>query len=287
MSRSAERMILAAALAAAPAWAQEAGPTEVGTAEVGTTHALSGLGAADGGGAAAPGGADAAGTGAPGGAPGASHALAGLGTDGSGTEGAAVPREGGFGLGRAALAEEVAAWDIDVRPDGAGLPPGAGDVRAGEEVYLDLCASCHGDFGEGAGRWPVLMGGFGTLDGHDPVKTVGSYWPYLSTVWDYVHRAMPFGSAQILTDDEVYAVTAYLLYLNDLVPDDFVLSQESFARVEMPNRGDFLMDDREKTERAAFTREPCMTDCAQDVRITKRAMVIDVTPEDGAAGGID
>ncbi len=138
-------------------------------------------------------------------------------------------------LGRPATPEEIAAWDIDVRPDGAGLPDGSGDVTTGEQVFTDNCAVCHGVFGEGEGRWPVLMGGFGTLDGARPVKTVGSYWPYLSTVWDYVHRAMPFGAAQSLSDDEVYAVTAYLLYLNDIVDDDFVLSRENLAETHLPN----------------------------------------------------
>jgi cytochrome c len=86
----------------------------------------------------------------------------------------------------------------------------------------------------------VLAGGFGTLDGEDPVKTIGSYWPYLSTVWDYVHRAMPYGAAQSLNDDEVYAITAYLLYLNEVVEDDFVLSNETFAEIEMPNEDGVL-----------------------------------------------
>ena len=192
-------------------------------------------------------------------------------------------REGGFGIGREALPEEVAAWDIDVRPDGQGLPVGSGDVMTGEEVYLDYCATCHGDFGEAVGRWPVLMGGDGTLAGNDPVKTVGSYWPYLSTVYDYVHRAMPFGNAQSLTDDEVYAVTAYILYLNLLVDDDFTLSNETFAEFALPNEEGFYMDDRPETELAAFSGEPCMSDCTDEpVQITARAQVVDVTPEDEA-----
>ena len=192
-------------------------------------------------------------------------------------------REGGHGLGREALPEEVAAWDIDIRPDGQGLPAGSGDVMAGEEVYLDNCATCHGDFGEAVGRWPELMGGDGTLAGNDPVKTVGSYWPYLSTVYDYVHRAMPFGNAQSLTDDEVYAVTAYILYLNALVDDDFVLSNETFAAFALPNEDGFFMDDRPKTELAAFSGEPCMSDCTDGpVEVTARAQVIDVTPGDEA-----
>ena len=189
-----------------------------------------------------------------------------------------------YKLGRAATQDEVAAWDIDIRPDGAGLPPGRGTVERGEEVFLEQCAVCHGDFGEGAGRWPVLAGGHDTLDSDDPVKTIGSYWPYLSTVWDYVHRAMPFGDAQSLTDDEVYAITAYLLYANDLVDDDFELSHENFAEVRLPNEANFYMDDREKSPLFG-PRDACMKDCKDEVKITMRAAVLDVTPEgegDGA-----
>ena len=207
-------------------------------------------------------------------------------------EAPAPSREGGYGLGREALPEEIAAWDIDIRPDGLGLPVGEGDVWTGEELFVTYCSACHGDFGEAVGRWPVLAGGFGTLDGEDPVKTIGSYWPYLSTVWDYVHRAMPYGAAQSLSDDEVYAITAYLLYLNEVVEDDFVLSNETFADIAMPNEAAFFMDDRDEVELPEFSEEPCMTDCAESVEITMRAAVLDVTPEsagevslEGGGGG--
>jgi len=195
----------------------------------------------------------------------------------------APSREGGFGLGRAALPEEVAAWDIDIRPDGLGLPVGSGDVWTGEELYVDLCSACHGDFGEAVGRWPILSGGFGTLDGEDPVKSIGSYWPYLSTVWDYVHRAMPYGNAQSLTDDEVYAITAYLMYLNEVVDDDFTLSNENFTENRLENEPGFFMDDRAEVEYPAMTQEPCMTDCMESVEITARARILNVTPDDGTA----
>ncbi|MFQ6548491.1 c-type cytochrome [Aestuariibius sp. 2305UL40-4] len=189
--------------------------------------------------------------------------------------------EGGYGLGRAALPEEVAAWDIDIRPDGSGLPEGSGDVWTGEEVFVAKCASCHGDFGEAVGRWPVLAGGQGSLESERPVKTIGSYWPYLSTVFDYVHRAMPFGEAQSLTPDEVYAITAYLLYLNDVVDDDFELSHENFAEVELPNQENFFLDDRAETELARFSAAPCMDSCKDSAEITMRAAVLDVTPDAG------
>ena len=146
----------------------------------------------------------------------------------------------GFDLGRPATQDEIAAWDIDVRPDGMGLPEGSGDVWTGEEVFAERCAVCHGDFGEAVGRWPVLAGGQGTLTDDRPVKSVGSYWPYLSTLWDYVHRAMPFGEAQSLSDEEVYAVSLYVLYLNDLVELDEVHDQDSFAKIEMPNANGFF-----------------------------------------------
>ena len=122
-----------------------------------------------------------------------------------------------YGLGREALTEEVAAWDVDILPDGRGLPIGSGDVWTGEELFVDQCAACHGDFAEGSGNWPVLAGGFGTLADEDPVKTIGSYWPYLSTSWDYINRSMPFGNAGTLSADDTYAIVAYILYSNDMV----------------------------------------------------------------------
>lgn len=144
-----------------------------------------------------------------------------------------MPSDGPMGLGRVALPEEVAAWDLDVSPDGTGLPVGSGSVEDGDALFQDYCAVCHGVFAEGVDNWPKLAGGADTLDREDPLKTVGSYWPYLSTVWDYVHRSMPFGNAQSLSADEVYAITAYILYSNDLVEDDFVLSNENFTEIEL------------------------------------------------------
>ncbi|MBI6630085.1 c-type cytochrome [Pontibaca salina] len=187
----------------------------------------------------------------------------------------------GFGLGREALPEEVAAWDVAVRPDGTGLPEGSGDVWTGEEVFTDYCAACHGDFAEGVDNWPQLAGGRNTLTDDRPVKTVGSYWPYLSTVWDYVNRSMPFGAAQTLSADEVYAITAYILYSNDIVGDDFVLSHENFLDVEMPNADGFIVDDRPETEYPLFSTEPCMENCKESVEITMRASILDVTPDEG------
>ena len=184
-----------------------------------------------------------------------------------------------LGLGRAATNNEVSAWDIDIRPDGKGLPVGSGSVIIGEELYTDNCSSSHGDFGEGIDRWPELAGGFDTLDSEDPVKTVGSYWPYLSTVWDYVHRAMPFGNAQSLNNDEVYAITAYILYLNDLVDEDFELSHVNFEEINLPNEENFYLDNRENLENTTYNNR-CMQNCKKVAMITKRAVVLDVTPEE-------
>lgn len=188
-----------------------------------------------------------------------------------------------LGLGRTALPDEIAAWDKDVSPDGTGLPVGSGDVLSGEEIFADNCAICHGDFAEGVDNWPKLAGGADTLADKDPLKTVGSFWPYLSTTWDYVNRSMPFGSAQTLAPDDVYAIVAYILYSNDLVDEDFVLSNENFLEVDMPNAYGFILDDRETSEAHFWKPEPCMTNCKDTVEITMRAAVLDVTPDEGAA----
>jgi mono/diheme cytochrome c family protein len=193
-----------------------------------------------------------------------------------------------YGIGQPATAEQIAGWDIDVRPDGQGAPPGKGSVKDGEKVYLERCAACHGEFGESAGRWPQLAQGKGTLASNDPVKTVGSYFPYVSSVLDYIRRAMPFGDAQSLTNDELYAVTAFVLNLNDIVDDKFVLSKETWSQVKMPNANGFYDDDRETTEKA-FWKKPCMKDCRPPVKITGHAAVIDVTPDDKTPrkGGVE
>lgn len=193
---------------------------------------------------------------------------------------AALPA-GPIGLGRPALPEEVEAWDVAVLPDGTGLPEGSGDVETGDQVFADNCASCHGDFAEGLDAWPVLAGGAGSLKDPRPVKTIGSYWPHLSTVFDYVHRSMPFGAAQTISVDETYAITAFLLYSNGLVEDDFVLTQENFTQVVLPNADGFYPDDRATTEYPLFSAEPCMANCRTEApQVTKRAIELNVTPQD-------
>ncbi len=193
---------------------------------------------------------------------------------------APVPAETGkYGIGTPATAEEIAGWDIDIRPDGMGLPPGSGSVEDGEMMYEEKCASCHGSFGEGVGRYPVLAGGEGTLTDARPDRTVGSYWPYASTLWDYIHRAMPFPQPQSLTDEEVYAITAYVLYLNDLVEDDFVLTADNLASVEMPNRDGFFFDDRPDTNNTG-----CMENCKDPatIVITSEPSLATLQDESGA-----
>lgn len=193
-----------------------------------------------------------------------------------------VPTHGLLHLGRIALAEEVAAWDIDIRPDGTGLPKGSGSAVAGGLLYDAYCASCHGDFGEGMGRWPMIAGGHDTLQNDRPEKTVGSYWPYLSTVYDYIRRAMPFGNARSLNDNEVYAITAYILYLNDVVEEEgFILDSENFASIKLPNEANFIADNRaQEPVRQLSESDVCMNDCfPEPAVVTQRARVLDVTPE--------
>jgi cytochrome c5 len=163
---------------------------------------------------------------------------------------------GHFGYGKAATADQIAGWDIDIRPDGQGLPVGSGSVEDGELLYEEQCAECHGSFGEGVGRYPVLAGGEGSLSDDRPSKTVGSYWPYTSTLFDYIYRAMPFAQPESLSADETYALTAYVLYLNDLVEDDLNLNQSNLASIRLPNEGNFVPDPRPDVANIR-----CMQDC--------------------------
>jgi S-disulfanyl-L-cysteine oxidoreductase SoxD len=135
---------------------------------------------------------------------------------------------------------DLAAWDISIGPDGAGLPPGRGTAALGETVYIAKCQACHGEKGAGKPNDP-LVGGLGSLKGDKPaLKTVGSYWPYATTLFDYVRRAMPFDHPKSLSDDEVYAVSAYILNLNGLIGTDDVLDAQSLPKIRMPNRDGFV-----------------------------------------------
>lgn len=146
----------------------------------------------------------------------------------------------GPNLGVPADPEEVAAWDIDIGPDGAGLPPGAGTAAEGAAVYAIQCLTCHGPEGNGQLN-DVLVGGHGSLTGPAPVKTIGSFWPYAPTIFDYVRRAMPYLLPQTLSDDDVYALTAYLLFLNGIIAENEVMDAQSLPAVQMPNRDNFIL----------------------------------------------
>jgi cytochrome c len=188
--------------------------------------------------------------------------------------GAAEP--GHFGYGTTPTATQIAGWDIDARADGVGLPEGKGTVAEGEEVYALRCAACHGTFGEGEGRYPKLVGGEGTLTSDRPEPTVGSYWPFAPTLWDYINRAMPFQAPRTLSAAEVYALTAYVLNLNNIVPDDFVADRNSLPKVKMPNHDHFIWQD----PRPDTAIEACMTNCRhpEDVQVTSSAEGKDLTP---------
>jgi len=142
-------------------------------------------------------------------------------------------------LGRAATPQEVTAWDISIPPTGAGLPAGSGTPKQGEAVYVAKCQACHGEKGVGKPADP-LVGGVGSLASAKPVRTVGSYWPYATTLFDYTRRAMPVTNPLSLSNDEVYAVTAYLLYLNGIIGENAVMDARTLPQVKMPNRDGFV-----------------------------------------------
>lgn len=164
-----------------------------------------------------------------------------------------------YGLGTPATAEEIAGWNIDILPDGQGLPVGSGTVTHGKEVYTTTCMVCHAEDLKGVAFWPPLIGGAGSLTTDKPRKTVESYWPYATTLYDYIRRAMPFTAPQSLTNDEVYSVTAYILHMSGLLDEDATLDAESLPNIKMPNRDAFFEDDRPDAQN---TR--CMTDCLKE-----------------------
>lgn len=148
-----------------------------------------------------------------------------------------------FALGHAPSPDRIRAIDIEVMPDGRGLAPGSGTAAAGKDVYVRRCETCHGPTGT-EGPQDVLVGGQGSLATDRPVKTVGSYWPYATTLWDYIRRAMPFDHPGTLTVDEIYSVTAYVLFMNGIVGEHDALNQTTLPQVKMPNRDGFIPDPR-------------------------------------------
>jgi cytochrome c len=185
-------------------------------------------------------------------------------------------KPGYYGYGTPATQEQIDGWNIDVRPDGKGLPPGSGSVSKGADIYADQCAACHGTFGEGEGRYPKLAGGEGTLKAERPEPTVGSYWPFATTLFDYINRAMPFPAPHTLPADDVYALTAYVLNINNIVGNDFVADRNSLPKVKMPNHDNFIWQDPRPD---TFAKE-CMTNCIDPakIKIESTAEGKDLTP---------
>lgn len=147
--------------------------------------------------------------------------------------------QAGAEFGHPATADEVRAWDISIPPDGRGLPPGSGTAKQGAAVYAAKCVACHGERGVGKPA-DALVGGIGTLASTAPLKTVGSYWPYATTLFDYVRRAMPYDKPMSLSSDEVYAVSAYILSLNGIIPENATIDAGTLPKVNMPNRNGFV-----------------------------------------------
>lgn len=184
---------------------------------------------------------------------------------------------GRFGYGTTPTPEQIAGWDIDVRgDDGVGLPSGKGAVDKGADIFAEQCAACHGTFGEGEGRYPKLAGGEGTLTADRPEPSVGSYWPFASTLFDYINRAMPMVAPHTLPADDVYALTAYVLNINNIVPNDFVADRQSLPKVKMPNHDSFVWAD----PRPDTNLPPCMSACRdpKDIKIISSSEGKDLTP---------
>jgi len=160
-----------------------------------------------------------------------------------------------YGLGKPGSERDLSAWNIDIDAQGNGLPAGSGSVKQGQLLYAQQCAACHGAHGEGKPA-DQLVGGWGTLRAPNPVKTIGSFWPYATTLFDFIRRAMPYNAPQSLSNEEVYALSAYLLYLNHIVPESTVLNARSLPAVRMPNRDGFVSDTRPDTSNVA-----CRSNC--------------------------
>lgn len=188
--------------------------------------------------------------------------------------GAAYAQDQRFGFGHALSDAAVAGSNIDVRPDGIGLPAGRGDAAQGRAVYAQRCASCHGEDLKGA--MGALVGGKGSLGTDKPLRTVGSYWPYATTLYDFVHRAMPFDAPQTLTPDEVYAVSAYILFENQIISEDTVMDAMTLPQVAMPNRDGFTGPD----PRPDVFNVPCRANC----KSTEPRLNVERATGSGASG---
>jgi mono/diheme cytochrome c family protein len=145
-----------------------------------------------------------------------------------------------YKVGRSPTKAEIRAWDISIGPEGKELPPGSGTAKQGAAIYAKKCAACHGPTGDGSQLAPHLLGGKGTLTTLQPVRTIGSYWPFATTIWDYINRAMPQGQGGSLSANEVYALTAFMLFRNSIVGESDVIDAKSLPKVQMPNRNGFI-----------------------------------------------
>jgi len=167
------------------------------------------------------------------------------------------PQSPKYQIGRAPLDTDLKERDISVLAGGSGLPPGSGTAAAGKDVYSRRCQKCHGNSGQGGEEGPALVGGKGSLATPKPVKTVGSYWPHATTLFDYTRRAMPFNRPGTLSNDEVYSSSAYVLFLNGIIGENDVMDAKTLPAVKMPNRDGFIKDARPDTSaRGATKRAP-------------------------------
>jgi S-disulfanyl-L-cysteine oxidoreductase SoxD len=160
-----------------------------------------------------------------------------------------------YGVGRPPTVEEIKAWDLTIPPDGEGLPPGSGSAGLGKPVFVERCASCHGETGQDT-KYSLLVGGQGTLGTDKPVPTVGSFWQYATTLWSYINRSQPVDEPGSLTADQVYAVTAYILYLNGIIGEQDVLDASTVPNIRMPNRNGYVRDPRPDVGKAVKVRKP-------------------------------
>ncbi len=171
---------------------------------------------------------------------------------------------GYYKIGATPSAAQIDAWSIAIPPDGSRLPPGSGTVDQGGDIFGAECAACHGAFGEGVAAYPKLVGGVSDTGTGNVPKTVGAYWPYATTLWDYINRSMPFYAPHSLKPDQVYALSAWILNMNGIVPDNFVADAKSITAVKMPNRNGFILKD----PRPLIHDTECMTNCATQKSLT-------------------
>jgi S-disulfanyl-L-cysteine oxidoreductase SoxD len=146
------------------------------------------------------------------------------------------------GIGRTPSKEDIQAWNDSIGPQGRELPPGSGTAKEGEKMFSEKCAACHGPAGEGSQLAPRLVGGRGALNTPTPSRTLANYWPFATTIWDYINRAMPPKQEGSLSASDVYALTAFILYRNEIIPESQVIDATSLPKVKMPNRDGFIPD---------------------------------------------